>query len=70
MNEETMKSSPAPWTYLYQESQSAHAVDTLHLNGISVFTAEMNSVQKYLIPIYTTLLRYYGNEEKGVQHFK
>ncbi|MFT3747570.1 MAG: 23S rRNA (guanosine(2251)-2'-O)-methyltransferase RlmB [Agriterribacter sp.] len=72
LNEETMKSSAGALEYMYisRVNSLAHAVDTLHLNGISVFTAEMNAAQKVFDTDFTQpCCVIMGNEEKGVQHF-
>lgn len=72
LNEETMKSSAGALEHIYisRVNSLAHAVDALHLNGISVFTAEMNSTQKVFDTDFTQpCCIIMGNEEKGVQHF-
>lgn len=72
LNEETMKSSAGALEHIYvsRVKSLAHAVDTLHLNGISVMTAEMNSTQKIFDTDFAQpCCIIMGNEEKGVQHF-
>lgn len=72
LNEETMKSSAGALEHIYisRVNSLAHAVDTLHLNGISVFTAEMNADKKIFDTDFTQpCCIIMGNEEKGVQHF-
>ena len=72
LNEETMKSSAGALEQIYisRVNSLAHAVDTLHLNGISVFTAEMKSDKKvYSTDFSQPCCIIMGNEEKGVQHF-
>lgn len=72
LNEETMKSSAGALEHIYisRVNSLAHAVDELHLNGISVFTAEMKPDKKvYDIDFTQPCCIIMGNEEKGVQHF-
>jgi 23S rRNA (guanosine2251-2'-O)-methyltransferase len=72
LNEETMKSSAGALEHIYisRVNSLAHAVDTLRLNGINVFTSEMNAPQKVFdIDFSQPCCVIMGNEEKGVQHF-
>jgi len=72
LNEETMKSSAGALEQIYisRVNSLAQAVDTLHLNGIKVFTAEMNAPAKvFSIGFEEPCCIIMGNEEKGVQHF-
>ena len=46
------------------------AVDDLHLNGIKVFTSEMNAAKKlYELDFKEPCCIVMGNEEKGVQSY-
>jgi len=72
LNEETMKSSAGALgqVYISRVNSLAQAVDTLHLNGIKVFTAEMNAPAKvFSMKFEEPCCIIMGNEEKGVQHF-
>lgn len=72
LNEETMKSSAGALEQINisRVSSLAHAVDTLHLNGIRVMSAEMKVDKKvYEVDYSQPCCIIMGNEEKGVQHF-
>ncbi len=72
LNEETMKSSAGALelVYISRVTSLAHAVDTLHLNGIRVLAAEMKTAKKvYEVDFVTPCCIIMGNEEKGIQHF-
>lgn len=72
LNEETMKSSAGALEQVYvsRVNSLAHAVDTLHLNGITVLTAEMKAEQKvFQTDLTQPCCIVMGSEEKGVQHF-
>ncbi|MFT3702335.1 MAG: 23S rRNA (guanosine(2251)-2'-O)-methyltransferase RlmB [Agriterribacter sp.] len=72
LNEETMKSSAGALeqVYISRVNSLAHAVDTLHLNGIAVYTSEMKATQKVFETDFTQpCCIIMGNEEKGIQHF-
>jgi len=46
------------------------AVDTLHLNGIKVFTSEMNASKKvFELPLTEPCCIVMGSEDKGVQAY-
>lgn len=72
LNEETMKSSAGALEKINisRANSLAHAVDTLHLNGIRVVCAEMNAAKKvYETDFMQPTCIIMGNEEKGIQHF-
>jgi 23S rRNA (guanosine2251-2'-O)-methyltransferase len=72
LNEETMKSSAGALeqVFISRVNSLAQAVDTLHLNGIKVFTSEMNAPAKvFNMGFEEPCCIIMGNEEKGVQHF-
>lgn len=72
LNEETMKSSAGALEKINisRANSLAHAVDTLHLNGIRVVCAEMNAAKKVYEADFTQpTCIIMGNEEKGIQHF-
>lgn len=72
LNEETMKSSAGALEKIYisRVNSLAHAVDTLHLNGIAVMSAEMKAKEKVFELDFTQpCCMIMGNEEKGVQAF-
>lgn len=72
LNEETVKSSAGALELVNvsRVSSLAHAVDTLHLNGIKVLAAEMKAAQKVYEAEFTTpCCIIMGNEEKGIQRF-
>jgi 23S rRNA (guanosine2251-2'-O)-methyltransferase len=56
--------------HVCRESSLLKAVDTLHLNGINVYTAEMKAGKKvYEIDFSVPSCLIVGNEEKGVQAY-
>ncbi|PWU00375.1 MAG: 23S rRNA (guanosine(2251)-2'-O)-methyltransferase RlmB [Bacteroidetes bacterium] len=72
LNEEAMKTSAGALEKIYvsRVTSLAHAVDTLHLNGIKVFSSEMKASSKlfdidFTIPSCIVM----GSEEHGVQSF-
>lgn len=72
LNEETLKSSAGALEKIHisRVNSLAHAVDTLHLNGIRVGCAEMKASAKvYEIDFTQPFCIIMGNEEKGIQHF-
>ena len=72
LNEETMKASAGAleMVHISRVSSLAHAVDTLHLNGISVMGAEMKADQKvYEMDFKQPCCIIMGSEEKGIQRF-
>jgi 23S rRNA (guanosine2251-2'-O)-methyltransferase len=72
LNEETMKASAGALDMIHisRVSSLAHAVDTLHLNGISVMGAEMKAAQKvYEMDFKQPCCIIMGSEEKGIQRF-
>ncbi|RXK85431.1 23S rRNA (guanosine(2251)-2'-O)-methyltransferase RlmB [Filimonas effusa] len=72
LNEEAMKSSAGALELVQvcRVNSLLKAVDTLHLNGIQVFTSEMKA-EKQLFELDLTIpgCIIMGNEEKGVQPF-
>jgi len=72
LNEETLKASAGALEKIYisRVNSLAHAVDTLHLNGISVACSEMKAEKKlYNIDWRLPSCVIMGNEERGVQPF-
>ncbi|MGN6437716.1 MAG: 23S rRNA (guanosine(2251)-2'-O)-methyltransferase RlmB [Agriterribacter sp.] len=72
LNEETLKSSAGALEKIHisRVNSLAHAVDTLHLNGIKVGCAEMHAATKVYEADFTQpVCIIMGNEEKGIQHF-
>lgn len=72
INEEAMKSSAGALNNIYvcRESSLLKAVDTLHLNGIKVCTAEMRSDKKlYDLDFTTPSCIIMGSEDKGIQPY-
>ncbi len=72
LNEEALKSSAGALQQIIvcRVNSLLKAVDTLHLNGISVFTAEMRAPKKvfeidYTVPCCIIM----GSEDKGIQPF-
>ncbi|HRQ50797.1 MAG TPA: TrmH family RNA methyltransferase, partial [Agriterribacter sp.] len=56
--------------HISRVSSLAHAVDTLHLNGISVMGSEMKAAQKvYEMDFKQPCCIIMGSEEKGIQRF-
>lgn len=72
LQEEAIKSSAGALEQLYlsRVGSLAHAVDTLHLNGIKVMASEMKASNKvYDIDFSVPCCIIMGNEEKGIQAF-
>ena len=70
LNEEAMKSSAGALEYINicRVSSLIKAVDTLHLNGIQVFTSEMRADKKlFELDFKTPCCVIMGDEGKGVQ---
>jgi 23S rRNA (guanosine2251-2'-O)-methyltransferase len=72
LNEEAMKSSAGALERIQvcRVASLLKAVDTLHLNGIRVFTSEMNAVKKvFELPLAEPCCIVMGSEDKGVQPY-
>lgn len=72
MNEDAMKSSAGALEHIQicRVNSLLKAVDTLHLNGIKVFTSEMKASKKiFQIDLTEPCCIVMGNEEKGVQPY-
>ncbi len=72
LNEEAMKTSAGALEKIHvcRESSLLKAVDTLHLNGIKVYTSELKSGRKvFEIDFSIPCCIIVGNEEKGVQSY-
>ena len=72
LNEDAVKSSAGALEQLNicRVNSLLKAVDDLHLNGIKVFTSEMNAKQKlYELDLAEPCCVIMGNEEKGVQSY-
>lgn len=72
LNEEAIKSSAGALEKIYvcRVGSLLKAVDTLHLNGIQVYTSEMNAPRKvYEIDWASPACMIMGSEELGVQAF-
>jgi 23S rRNA (guanosine2251-2'-O)-methyltransferase len=72
LNEEAMKSSAGALERIHicRVSSLLKAVDTLHLNGIKVFTSEMKaSKMVYELPLGEPCCIVMGSEDKGVQPY-
>ena len=72
LNEDAVKSSAGALEKLNicRVNSLLKAVDDLHLNGIKVFTSEMNAKQKlYELNLTEPCCVIMGNEEKGVQSY-
>jgi 23S rRNA (guanosine2251-2'-O)-methyltransferase len=72
LNEEAMKSSAGALEKLHvcRVASLLKAVDTLHLNGIQVYTSDMKAPRKVFELDWTTpVCVVMGNEEQGVQPF-
>lgn len=72
LNEDAVKSSAGALEKLNicRVNSLLKAVDDLHLNGIKVFTSEMNAKQKlYQLNLTEPCCIIMGNEEKGVQPY-
>jgi 23S rRNA (guanosine2251-2'-O)-methyltransferase len=72
LNEEAMKSSAGALERIHvcRVSSLLKAVDTLHLNGIRVYTSEMKaSKMVYELPLGEPCCIVMGSEDKGVQPY-
>jgi 23S rRNA (guanosine2251-2'-O)-methyltransferase len=72
LNEEAMKSSAGALERMQvcRVPSLLKAVDTLHLNGIKVFTSEMNApVKVFELPLTEPCCIVMGSEDKGVQPY-
>jgi 23S rRNA (guanosine2251-2'-O)-methyltransferase len=72
LNEEAMKSSAGALERIHicRVASLLKAVDTLHLNGIRVFTSEMNAPKKvFELPLAEPCCIVMGSEDKGVQAY-
>ena len=72
LNEEAMKSSAGALELIHicRVASLLKAVDTLHLNGIKVFTSEMNASKKvFELPLTEPCCIVMGSEDKGVQAY-
>jgi 23S rRNA (guanosine2251-2'-O)-methyltransferase len=72
MNEEAMKSSAGALEKIQicRVDSLPKALDTLHLNGIKIFTSEMQAKKKlFQLEFKEPCCIVMGNEEKGVQAF-
>jgi 23S rRNA (guanosine2251-2'-O)-methyltransferase len=72
LNEEAMKSSAGALERIHicRVASLLKAVDTLHLNGIRVFTSEMNAPKKvFELPLTEPCCIVMGSEDKGVQAY-
>lgn len=72
LNEDAVKSSAGALEQLHvcRVNSLLKAVDDLHLNGIKIFTSEMNAKKKlYELNLIEPCCIVMGNEEKGVQSY-
>ncbi len=72
LNEEAMKSSAGALEKIQvcRVNSLLKAVDTLHLNGIKIFTSEMKAAKKlFELDFSEPCCFVMGNEEKGIQPF-
>ncbi len=72
LNEEAMKSSAGALERIHicRVNSLLKAVDTLHLNGIKVFTSEMKASSKvFELPMAEPCCIVMGSEDKGVQPY-
>lgn len=72
LNEEAMKSSAGALERIHicRVASLLKAVDTLHLNGIRVYTSEMNAPKKvFELPLAEPCCIVMGSEDKGVQAY-
>jgi 23S rRNA (guanosine2251-2'-O)-methyltransferase len=72
LNEEAMKSSAGALELINicRVGSLLKAVDTLHMNGIKVFTSEMNApVKIFELPLAEPCCIVMGSEDKGVQPY-
>ena len=72
LNEEAMKSSAGALELINicRVGSLLKALDSLHLNGIKVFTSEMNATKKvFELPLAEPCCIVMGSEDKGVQPY-
>ncbi len=72
LNEEAMKTSAGALQKIQvsRVSSLAHAVDTLHLNGIKVYATEMSASKKlFEADLSTSCCIIMGSEDRGIQPF-
>ena len=72
LNEEAMKSSAGALERIHvcRVASLLKAVDSLHLNGIRVFTSEMKAAKKvFELPLAEPCCIVMGSEDKGVQPY-
>jgi 23S rRNA (guanosine2251-2'-O)-methyltransferase len=72
LNEEAMKSSAGALELIHvcRVASLLKAVDSLHLNGIRVFTSEMKAAKKvFELPLAEPCCIVMGSEDKGVQPY-
>lgn len=72
LNEEAMKSSAGALEHINicRVNSLLKAVDSLHLNGIKVFTSEMTAEKKvFQLPLEEPCCIVMGSEDKGVQPY-
>ncbi|HEV3411879.1 MAG TPA: 23S rRNA (guanosine(2251)-2'-O)-methyltransferase RlmB [Puia sp.] len=72
LNEEAMKSSAGALEQIQicRVDSLLKAVDTLHLNGIRVYTSEMQATKRvYELPLADPCCIVMGSEDKGVQSY-
>jgi 23S rRNA (guanosine2251-2'-O)-methyltransferase len=72
LNEEAMKSSAGALELIHicRVNSLLKAVDSLHLNGIKVFTSEMNAARKvFELPLEEPCCVVMGSEDRGVQAY-
>ncbi|MBN8854469.1 MAG: 23S rRNA (guanosine(2251)-2'-O)-methyltransferase RlmB [Sphingobacteriales bacterium 50-39] len=72
LNEEAMKSSAGALERINicRVNSLLKAVDSLHFNGIKVFTSEMNAARKvFELPLQEPCCIVMGSEDKGVQSY-
>ena len=72
LNEEAMKSSAGALEHIQvcRVQSLLKAIDTLHLNGIRVFTSEMGAERKvFELPLAEPCCIVMGSEDKGVQPY-
>lgn len=71
LNEEAVKSSAGALEKIQicRVANLSKALETLHLNGIKVYTSQMKATKKiYELPLSEPCCIIMGNEEKGVQY--
>jgi 23S rRNA (guanosine2251-2'-O)-methyltransferase len=72
LNEDAMKSSAGALEQIHicRVNSVLKALDELHLNGIKVFTSEMNASKKlFELNLIEPCCVIMGNEEKGIQNY-